>query len=386
MPRCSQDTPRSEQIFVSALALLFSTLLVPRLASGDTVVIPPPGLEPNPSDCSFTGQVKAVRIETARVNPDGSEGARTLSRRCSFDRQAHSLKVWSYPDEQLFTSIYDAQGHNIESDIANLSHPRHTYRHVVTFDAHGRAIESKSFEPDGTLNYHTVYTFDARGDLIKETSYDDSGHPANTTVSVYDSGHHLLSAKFSGRNGGVFSADFFRYDQAGRVIERTIRSPAGTTLYRFSYEQQGRVQSVETIPQNPAPPESANLYGICGDCGPFPGRTITHYDDRGRILEIQVIQPPDKLIQLSRYAYDAQGHHTEDWTYYQNPSQDHPLAITLQLDGKNVSFDRSNGLPSTTYTYDSHGNWIKAVVTTISSAEPNARRISAVTHRSLKYY
>jgi len=54
---------------------------------------------------------------------------------------------------------------------------------------------------------------------------------------------------------------------------------------------------------------------------------------------------------------------------------------------EDLLFDRTNGLRSTSYTYDSRGNWIKAVVTRLSSdRDLNSNRIiDSVTYRIIKY-
>jgi hypothetical protein len=62
--------------------------------------------------------------------------------------------------------------------------------------------------------------------------------------------------------------------------------------------------------------------------------------------------------------------------------------VKVRVNGEDLLFDGTNGLRSISYTYDSHGNWIKAVETGLSSDRDShsGRIIHAVTYRAIHYY
>lgn len=61
--------------------------------------------------------------------------------------------------------------------------------------------------------------------------------------------------------------------------------------------------------------------------------------------------------------------------------------IPFLVDGRLETFGTSNCLRSFAYTYDSHGNWIKAVETQLSDPDEPAseREVIAITYRVIGY-
>lgn len=105
------------------------------------------------------------------------------------------------------------------------------------------------------------------------------------------------------------------------------------------------------------------------------------------ITEQRDFRSSDVLVKLSRYEYDKRGHHTKEWVYELRPESTGHGRFKVDVDGREFMFDRTNGLPSTVYTYDSHGNWVKAVVTRISEdGTESSRRVTERTYRKVEYY
>ena len=352
------------------------------------------GLASNQNDCSFEGHVRSIRIYTSDIDTNGRESALKLSARCIFDAKGRTSESWQYADEgehgqriERFVSIYDAQGHEIETDIFDMKDdPKRPDRSLTTFDPKGRAVETRSFDSDGELDGRTVFEFDNRGDAIKETLDDPSGQAKSITTRQYDANHHVLSEESSDKSNGRAWKTAYRYSDQGKVIEEIVQSPEGSARYLSTYDQKGRLSSTETITEKEFTPGLGNEYGLCGDCGVFPGKTMFRYNEKGLIIEEQAIQPPDHLVRLSRYKYDQHGHHTEEWVYQANSSDPQSQKIEVRVDGRDVSFGWTNDLPVTVYRYDARGNWIRAEVTRtpfgVASSDPRTR---SVTYRFIDY-
>ena len=366
-------------------------LVWPCLVRGETITLASgayAGLASNQNDCSVVGRVRSIQIYNSDVDANGRQSVRKLSARCIFDAKGRTSEFWQYADEgeygqriQRFVWIYDAQGHEIENEIFDMKDdPKRPDRSLVTFDTKGRPVETRSFDSDGELNGRTVFEFDDHGDAIKETSYDSNGQGESITMRRYDASHHVLSEESSDKSNGRAWKTSYRYNDQGKVIEEIAHLPEGSARYLSTYDQKGRLSSRETITDKELTPGLGNEYGLCDDCGVFPGKSIFRYDEKGLIIEEQMIQPPDHLVRLSRYKYDKHGHHTEEWVYQANSSDLHPKKIEVQVDGKNVSFGWTNGLSVTAYSYDSRGNWIKAEVSDAAKSEPRRSAIYRVIH------
>jgi hypothetical protein len=370
-------------------------LILPVLAGASQVVLatgPRAGLADNQQDCSFQGHVRRIRIEHSGIGKDGRESKHELRTSCSFDRHGHQLEDLEYHDQgQYGTAVtrwvffYDSHGRRIEGDTFDTGEDsKHPRRFLTKYDFNGRESEEVSVDPDGGIDSRVVKEYDSRGDAVKETTYESDGKPSGVTIRHYDRAHHIireedLGVNHSGVNPGPASKRSFRYNDKGQRIEDSFEWEGAPARQIYEYDERGRLRSSETI-TGAIPAPTGNSYGLCGDCGLFPGKTTYRYNDEGLLTEERVIQPGNKLIRLSEYAYDSHGRHTREWVYSSDPSGTYPR--------KDLLFDRTNGLRSTSYTDDSHGNWIKAVETHLSSdRDSNSDRIiDSITYRKIEYY
>jgi hypothetical protein len=190
-----------------------------------------------------------------------------------------------------------------------------------------------------------------------------------------------------GVNPEPVSKRIFHYNDQGQLLEEIFNWQNSPARYVYEYNKSGRPRSIETITGS-IPASTEDVYGRCGDCGVFPGKTTYRYNDDGLLTEERVIQPGNQLIRLSEYAYDGHRHHTREWIYSADPSGKSARDVRLHIDGEDLLFDATNGLRSISYTYDSHGNWIKATETRLSSdRDLNSKRIvDSITSRAIEYY
>jgi hypothetical protein len=343
-------------------------LILPILAGARQIVLATgarAGLADNQHDCSFQGHVRRIRIEHSGIGKDGRESKHELRTSCSFDRRGHQLEDLEYRDQgQYGTAVtrwvffYDSHGRRIEGDVSDTDEDsKHPRRFLTKYDSKGRESEEVSVDPDGSIDSRVVKEYDSRGDIAKEITYESDGKPSGVTIRHYDAGHHVIEEDL-GTNPEAVSKRIFRYNDKGQRIEDSFEWEGAPARQVYEYDERGRLRSFETI-TGAIPAPIGNVYGLCGDCGLFPGKTTYRYNDEGLLTEERVIQPGNKLIRLSEYAYDSHGRHTRAWVYSSDPSGTYSREDLL--------FDRSNGLRSTSYTYDSHGNWVKAVETRLSS-------------------
>ncbi len=127
-----------------------------------------------------------------------------------------------------------------------------------------------------------------------------------------------------------------------------------------------------------------NLYGFCEDCGTYPGHSTYKHDGKGRLTERQWFQG-NNLVRLDSYTYDGHGNTVNAWVYEFDPNGMAKQNGNLNLDGKDFSVKWTNGLPTTSYRYDSQGNWTEATTNrrSVFGASP---KIDSVRYRRIEYY
>lgn len=213
----------------------------------------------------------------------------------------------------LRTQTYDRLGRQLTSQQVVGSRPEST---SVSYDAYDRVLSSTDAmgrvtqqvhddaarsvtitSPEGVVvttlhNRHgqsiritdaqgySEYVYNRDGQLSAEQRKTASGAVVTLQSNQYDAARGLLLATVDGSGRRVE----FRYDAAGRVLQR-IEDPAGMALVtQYAYDGQGRQLSVTDA--------SGRL-------------TEYSYDREGRL--VQVARDPAGLGMLTRYSYDVAG-------------------------------------------------------------------------------
>ncbi len=372
-------------------------LILPPLVTGQITLATDAkaGLVENQQDCSFQGRVKSIRIEHSELGEDGRESKPEQKTSCIFDRNGHELEDTRYRDQGQYGKaidrwrfLYDSHGRRIEGDIFDADNDsKHPRRFLTKYDSKGHESENLPIDPDGSLDSRVVIEYDGHGDAIKEITYESDGKISGVTVRHFDAAHHVTLEEDLEVNPEPVSKRIFHYNDQGQLLEEIFNWQNSRARYVYEYDNSGRPRSIETITGS-IPRSTENVYGRCGDCGLFPGKTTYRYNDDGLLMEERVIQPENKLTRLSEYAYDSHRHHTREWVYSADPSDKSARDGRLHIDGEDLLFNATNGLRSTSYLYDSHGNWIKAAETHLSSdRDLNSNRIvDSITYRAIEYY
>lgn len=332
-------------------------------------------------DCTLKDKtIKAIRIETAIFDDDGKEIRRALLGTCSKTEFAEENWIYSLDDDgrvrkrEKDTTQIDDNGRIIEA-------ARHTWteqskeetdgeefvRYQNTYDPAGRPLDFRIIDTDGSA--HTWRnTLDDRGDAVVVTSIDSDGEIESVDRYQFDDQHHPISE--STNNGPVDHR--YRYDPRGRLMEEITGDGENRNTVLYTYDEAGRQLSKSTF------------------AGPSPRRPSWQdgfsYWPNGYIKEEWRLNWQGAATSFESYAYDGHDHLTQNWVY--NPGRnDQPQKFLAIVDGHIQTFGGSNGLLLITYTYDSHGNWVKAVESKLSVAsEPASKRgVTAILYQQIEY-
>jgi len=256
-------------------------------------------------------------------------------------------------------------------------------RFAYRWNSRGQIIEELHYE-DGQLEDRTQYDYNDGGDRIKETSFDDAAKISSTVARSFDEHHHVQRESVSSTQPGLSQETVYAYGPDGQVRELT-HFDAGILEYRSisTFDEAGQLADTETVLAEPIPAEM-NAYGGCGDCGVYPGRSTFKHDSAGRITQ-QVCLVDDQAVRLDSFSYDKYGNPVNAWTYRFDPAKTPSPEASLEVNGKQYAIKWTNGLPTTTYRYDSHGNWIEATTYTRASLAERAQ-LASVKRRIIAYY
>ena len=306
---------------------------------------------------ALLGPVKSVRVEESTA-----DGRRELTARYTFDRAGRLLEnrsqtvVGNSPEQtgyQVFRFVYEQQGRNYEIDMFGID-PAHgetpvdLQRHLVTFDSLGRCIEERDIDSDGEANGRNTYEYDSRGDLVREIERNSDNSFFAIENRSYSPDHKLLSEKTIENRGEGLPYQWsreYRYDARGNQTDMfSYQQGLLEAHWIHKYDERNRLISSETIVADSQ--KDQQVYGKCFDCGLSSGETTYTYDDSGHVTEERIFQPGNKLVSVQGHLYDAHG----------------------------------NPLPSadTVYLYDPHGNWIKEIIPSRTSAR--------IRYRVIEYY
>jgi YD repeat-containing protein len=363
--------------------LLLSALPFGLFATSSVVIRSGPpyaGIIHPEEDCNFKNKmIAAIRIEKAILNEDGKEIGRAVVGSCS--KTGSTEEYWFYTldergkvtDTRQDSTRQDNRGRIVEIITRTWDDGRESVeRYHTTYDSDGRLLEGRRIESDGET--HTSrYTYEDGGNMVVSTEFNKDGKVESVSTSRYNDQHHLLAET---RDKGTETR--YKYDVRGRLVEEVWRVGGSRSTYLYTYDEQGRPLSKRLL----VGPSQQNAW-----VGGFS------YWSNGLIKDEWLFRSPASQssfdppgLTLESYAYDEHDRLTQEWVYRQT-REGLPQRFLVPVDGRLEIFGSSNGLRSFAYTYDSHGNWIKAVETQLSDPDEPAseREVAAITYRQIGY-
>jgi YD repeat-containing protein len=364
------------------ILLLLAALPFGLFATSEVVIRSGPaydGIIRPEEDCNFKDKtIAAIRIEKAILNDDGKEIGRAVVRSCSKTKSIEEYWVYTLDehgkvqDKRKDSTRQDDRGRIVETTTHTWDDGQESIeRYQMTYDSEDRLLEERMTANDGETRT-SRHTYDDRGDTVV-TNIGENGTVESITKFRYDDQHHLLA-----RTSDKGPETHCKYDLQRRLVEETSGVGESRSTYLYTYDEQGRPLSKRLLVGSSQQSTWVNGFS---------------YWPNGLIKEEWLFRPPPSQpgldppgLTFQSYAYDEHDHLTQEWVYRQT-REDSAKKFLIPVDNRLETFGASNGLPLFTYTYDSHGNWIKAVETQVSEADEPAseREVTAITYRQIEY-
>jgi hypothetical protein len=155
-------------------------------------------------------------------------------------------------DERVFSTtveFYDLNGRLIEMLSSNANIEVHSGRlfrlggkSIFSYDASGKLIKVRHFEPEGEYTGYTSYIYDSKNRLIEEVGYDTKNKIRNKTTYDYFPEKHMVEATwqvFYDDSKSTPVKNSVSYNDKNQFTKRTELSSKGNDTVGFEYDAKG---------------------------------------------------------------------------------------------------------------------------------------------------
>lgn len=183
-----------------------------------------------------------------------------------------------------------------------------------TYDYNGKdqLIHKETQTGAGFIRYIGDFTYDSDGDIIKRIELNvKNGEYETSEIEYAGVGAPNLIEKYNS-NGDLIEETVFKYDEMQRLVSLEHKNSEGSLLrfVEYEYDSLNRVIKETSVDAMRMKKEIIYEYDENGfvsskDAGYF--RQIFVNDDKGNILEEEVLDGEDYLQQRYEYVYDNKG-------------------------------------------------------------------------------
>ena len=164
----------------------------------------------------------------------------------------HTILTIEQREERVFSTvveIYDLKGKLIETVSSNANieiHSGRLYRlggkSIFSYDASGKLVKAKHFEPEGEFTGYTSYIYDSKNRLIEEIGYNTKDKIRNKTTYAYFPEKRSVEVTWQ-----VFYDDStstpvktsVSYDEKEQFTKRIELNSKGNDSVNFEYDAKG---------------------------------------------------------------------------------------------------------------------------------------------------
>ena len=244
-------------------------------------------------------------------------------------------------------------------DAERISHGR------VAFDSQGNLLEEVTFDDFGNETGRQTYTYDENGKLMGEETMNEFGDVEEKLSYERDADGNILK-KFIHYMDGAVDTVHYRYDDAGKLIRKTLVDDEGVTeseeIFEFDGEnlvKEEKYEEGELVRKNVFTYDQYGNVTVAGVLNEDEeSRLENEYDESGRRIRYFKYDENDKLIEKHAFTYDEDGNAVE--IVEEDPYRKSTVKIGYDENKNAVSqqeLNRAGGLVNEVQrSYDENGN------------------------------
>ncbi|GGH01667.1 hypothetical protein GCM10007415_42230 [Parapedobacter pyrenivorans] len=225
--------------------------------------------------------------------------------------------------EEIWSATYDEKGNKLKEV---LKADNRTYFEVYLYDENGRKIKTEQYESylQRTVDKRTTFLYNNKDSLILKTEFNERGNISRDTIIYDEKGRKTHRLSFYDTNKRS-TYNKFKYNQNGKLIDRSTFNSDGTLQSRETYEYDEKEGLVMEHRHNSNDEISLTFISKYKTDGALLSReahrkngmedkTTYTYDDKQCLLEEHYYNSNGELTQVIQYKYDDIGNRIEKKT------------------------------------------------------------------------
>ncbi|NQT78748.1 MAG: RHS repeat protein [Bacteroidetes bacterium] len=212
----------------------------------------------------------------------------------------------------------------------------------ITYDPEGRTLSELKYNPDGSVEQHYGYVYNEQGIKIADRSWDENGDLIDDMEYDVDADGKTQFAYKNYLDGSKDTVKY-RYDDAGKLIEKEVRSDEDEVefLEKFSYEGDREI-----------------MHESWGEDGESISREETLWNEKGNILETKTWMAETQETERIVNEYDENAGLSSVASYDESGGIIFKVEYKRDDQGEIVEVreESPEKIAVTIFEYDEHGN------------------------------
>ncbi|MBO9728571.1 MAG: hypothetical protein J7623_08040 [Chitinophaga sp.] len=224
-------------------------------------------------------------------------------------------------------------------------------KEVYCYDSIGNCIERLIYT-DGKFDSRDVYKYDAKGHKIADYSYAEDGTLQLIMYKKFDPKGNLIEDGQRHASGAIVFNNNYEYDEWGFITKSTTTKVGDSDItYENSYDDEGILtEQVMILPDNKK------------------GKSIYKFDSAGNVIALTRLMEDNTVFYSNLKKYNKKGFIIDEITQTKEEPARETLNTFDQYGNITQQSEQSHGVShrikyNVQYTYDSKGNWTKAIST-----------------------
>lgn len=239
------------------------------------------------------------------------------------------------------------------------------------FNKNGNCDVLKNYNVADLLTSRIEYQYNNNNKLTKQIEYNGKGDVVAKEEIKYDNNNKQIESLIIDPNGNKISFDQYKYNNQGKIKEQLKFDSTGNLIMKYSsdYDNYGNLTTIYTITPS----------------GDIVQKVVMEYDIKSRLLATRYYTANNELMSAIENSYNKKNEIIRTETYSEDINTIHTKykyderGYVIEYQVSDIENDFIPVVTTISYEYDSHGNIIKAILST-------SKKPTSITKREIIYY